>query len=94
MAQGKRTKPTNKKSTATARQATNAKHALKKKHLSANKSRIEDLREQLDRDALSVHSELRALVDPRLPPTVQLAPAATMDVSQSLSDLTTTLNNL
>ncbi|PPQ90571.1 hypothetical protein CVT25_015885 [Psilocybe cyanescens] len=91
MAQDKRSKPTKKPAK---KQATAAKQAFKKKHLSATKSRNEDMREKLDRDALALHSELRALVDPR--PHMQLLnhPTPAMDVSESLTDLTTVLRNL
>ncbi|KAF8971138.1 hypothetical protein BDZ97DRAFT_1914154 [Flammula alnicola] len=87
MAQSKRQKSTGN----SGKKPGSAKQALKKKYLSSNKSRNDDLREKLDRDAASLLT-IHAITEPQLLPKLPTSPD--VDISHSLTDVTSILRNL
>ncbi|KAF9568243.1 hypothetical protein CPC08DRAFT_702667 [Agrocybe pediades] len=86
MAQPKRATKVSSKNT---KKQTNAKQAFKKKQHSANKSRNDDLREKLDREASSLLN-LQAVSNAR--PNQKQQPTASIDTF--VNSLTNRLNNL
>ncbi|KAF8198112.1 hypothetical protein BJ912DRAFT_1055764 [Pholiota molesta] len=87
MAQPRRQKPV----ANTKKKVVGAKQALKKKQLSSNRSRNDDIREKLDRETaslLTIHSISEPRLETNLPSNMDI------DLSQSVTDVAAILRNL